>query len=84
LILSLKLTNTREAIVLNGIYDFTKILYLKMLLDTDLKIILSQNNYAGQSSIISNAAKSFDILATSLNVLYNYFNKKINFKFIFS
>jgi len=26
---------------------------------------------------MNNAAKNFDILATSLNVLYNYFNKII-------
>jgi len=36
-------TNTRETIVLNGIYDFTKILYLKIFLDTDLKIILLEH-----------------------------------------
>jgi len=31
-----------------------------------------QNNHVGCSSIISNAAKNFDILATSLNVLHNF------------
>jgi len=44
--------------------------YLKTELDADLKIILldHQNNYVRNSSTMSNAAKSFDILATSLNV----------------
>jgi len=44
--------------------------------DTDLKIILldHQNNYVGNSSIMSNAAKSFDILTTNLSVLHNYFD----------
>jgi len=32
-----------------------------------------QNNYIENSSI--NAARSFDILATSLSVLHNYFDK---------
>jgi len=45
------------------------------LLDTDLKIILldHQNNFVGTLKIMSNAAKSFDIL-TSLNILHNYFD----------
>jgi len=44
-------------------------------LDTDLKIILldQQNNFAGILKIMSNAAKNFDILATSLSV-HNYFD----------
>jgi len=33
-----------------------------------------QNNYVENSSVMSNAAKNFDILATSLNILYNYFD----------
>jgi len=43
----------------------------KILLDTDLKIILldHQNNFVGTLKIMSNAAKNFDILATSLSVL---------------
>jgi len=42
--------------------------------DTDLKIMLlnCQNNYVARSSIISNAAKNFDVLATSLSVPHNY------------
>jgi len=42
----------------------------------DLKIILLdyQNNFVGILKIMSNAAKTFDILATSLSVLHNYFN----------
>jgi len=48
-------------------------------LGISLKIILLsyQKNYIGISSTMSkNAAKSFDILATSLNVLHNYFDKR--------
>jgi len=41
-----------------------------------MKIILldHQNNYTGNSRMMSNAAKNFDILATSLN---NYFDSLI-------
>jgi len=44
--------------------------YLKIELDTDLKIIMlaHQNNYVGNSSMMSNAAKNFNILG-----LHNYF-----------
>jgi len=47
----------------------------KILLDTDLKIILLdyQNNLAGTLKIMNNAAKNFDILAINLSILYNYF-----------
>jgi len=43
------------------------------LLNTDLKVILSdqQNNFIGISKLTSNAAKNFDILATSLSVLHS-------------
>jgi len=53
--------------------NFTEV--LKIALDTDLKIILlnHQNYYIRISSMMSNAVKSFDILATSLSVLHNYF-----------
>jgi len=46
----------------------------KILLDTDLKIILlgHQNNFVGTLKITSNAAKIFDILATNLSILHNY------------
>jgi len=45
-------------------------------LDADQKIILSdyQNNFVGTLQIASNVAKSFDILATGLSVLQNYFD----------
>jgi len=38
--------------------------YLTIYLDTDLKIILldHKNNYAGNSNIMSNVARNFDIL----------------------
>jgi len=48
----------------------------KTLLDTDLKIILlsHQNNFVETLKIMSNVAKNFDILATSLSILHNYFD----------
>jgi len=53
---------------------------LKILLDIDQKIILldHQNNFIGILKIISNAAKYFDILATSLSVPHNYFDNSYN------
>jgi len=44
-----------------------------------LKIIIldHQNNYVGNSSIMSNTTKNLDILATSLSVLHNYFDSQI-------
>jgi len=51
----------------------------KLLLDTDLKMLLDhQNNFVETLKITSNAANRFDILATSLNVLYNYFDEHQN------
>jgi len=47
------------------------------MLDTDQKIILLdyQNNFIRNIlKIMSNAAKNFDILATNLSVLHNYFD----------
>jgi len=46
------------------------------LLDTDLKIILldHQNNFVGTLKIMNNAANNFDILATNLSILHNYFS----------
>jgi len=54
------------------------------LLDANLKIVLlnRQNNFVRILKIMSTAAKNFDILATSLSVLRNYFDNKIN-KIIF-
>jgi len=48
----------------------------KILMDTDLKIILldHQNNFVEILKISCNAAKNFDILATSLSVLHDYFD----------
>jgi len=44
----------------------------KILLDTDLKIILSdQKNFVGIFKIMSNAANNFDILATGFCILHN-------------
>jgi len=47
----------------------------KILLDTHLKIILLDHQYIILLKIMSNAAKNFDILATSLSVLHNYFDR---------
>jgi len=46
------------------------------LLDTDLKIILldHQSNFIKILKIVSNVAKNFDMLTTSLSVLHNYFD----------
>jgi len=52
------------------------------ILDTDLEIILlgHRNNFVGILKIMGNAAKNFDILATSLSVLHNILIfKKITF-----
>jgi len=39
------------------------------------KILLEhQNNFVGTLKIMSNAAKNFDILATSSSILRNYFD----------
>jgi len=46
----------------------------KILLDTDLKIILLTIK-----NIMSNASKNVDILATSLSVLHNYFQQNCFF-----
>jgi len=54
--------------------DFTE--GSKILLNTDLKIILlgHQNNFVETLKVMTNAAKNFDILATGLSVLYNFFD----------
>jgi len=59
---------------LHGKNDFAE--RSKIFLDTDLKIILltHQNNFIGTLKIINNAAKNFNILTTSLSILYNYFD----------
>jgi len=55
----------------------------KILLDTGMKIILldHQNNFVGALKIMSNAAKNFVILATSLSVLHNYFDSSTKLLF---
>jgi len=62
--------------------------YLKVQLATDLKLISLdyQNNYVERLNINNiNAAKSFNILATSLSVLHNYFDlNKIMFRSVSS
>jgi len=57
--------------------------YLKTYLDTHLKIILlnHQNNYVERLSVDDDAAKSFNILATSLSVVHNYFDGPNNIIF---
>jgi len=51
-----------ERTILLSIYKFS----------TDLKTILLdyQNNYVGNSNMMSNVAKNFDILAISLSALF--------------
>jgi len=52
--------------------------YLKIYIDTDIKIILDhQNNYVKSFSMMNNTAKKIDILAINLNVLHNYFDSSI-------
>jgi len=55
----------------------------KILLNIDLKIILlgHQNNFVETLKIMSNVAKNFDILATSLSVLHNYFDSSTKLLF---
>jgi len=56
----------------------------KILLNTDRKIILldHQNNFVGTLKIMSNAAKNFNILTTSLSILSrNYFDRSTKFLF---
>jgi len=54
--------------------DFTK--GFNILQNIDMKIILldNQNNFVGTLKIMSNVANNFDILATNLSVLHNYFD----------
>jgi len=56
---------------------------LKFCLDTDLKIILldHQNNFVRILKIMSNVAENFDISATSLSVLFNYFDNLMKLPF---
>jgi len=65
---------------LHGKNDFAE--RSKILLDTDLKIILldHQNNFVGTLKIMNNAAK-FDTLAISLSDIHNYFDRSINLPF---
>jgi len=66
---------------LHGKNDFAE--KSKILLDIDQKIILlgHQNNFVGLLKMMSNAAKNFVILATSLSVLHNYFDSSIKLLF---
>jgi len=56
----------------------------EILLGTDLKIILldHQNNFVEILKIMSNAAKSFNILATSLSFLHNYYDSSTKLLFL--
>jgi len=64
-----------DAVQKNDFVEESKILVRH----TDLKIIMlaHQNNYVGNSSMMNNTAKSFDVL-TSLSILHNYFVLKAN------
>jgi len=63
-----------ELRIVHGKNDFAE--GSKILLDTDLKIILlnHQNDFVRILKVMSNAAKNVDILATGLSVLHNYLN----------
>jgi len=53
---------------------FIFIFYMeRMILLRDFAGYKSENNFVEILEIISNAAKNFDILATNLSVLHNYF-----------
>jgi len=73
-------TSNLRAITTHGKNDFAE--GFKILLDTDLKIILlgHQNNFVRILKIMNNAA-NFDILATSLYVLHNYFDNSTKLYF---
>jgi len=63
-----------ELRIVHGKNDFVE--GSKILLDTDLKIILldHQNDFVGTLKVMSNVAKNFGIPATDLSVLHNYFD----------
>jgi len=60
--------------IVHGKNDFAE--EFKILLDTDLKIILlnHQNDFVGALKVMSNAAKNVGILATGSSALHNYLN----------
>jgi len=68
-------------VCIHGKNDFAE--RSKILLDTDVIIILSnhRNNFVGISKIMSNATKNFDVLATGLIVLHNYFDSSTKLLF---
>jgi len=61
--------------IIHGKKDFVKIKYLKILLDTNLKIILQdcRNNYIENLSIMHNITKNFNILTINL-ILHKSFD----------
>jgi len=71
----------RSVRVVKNIYTKNNFKESKILLDTDLKIILldHQNNFLGTLKIRSNIAKNSDILATSLSILHKYFDQQNHF-----
>jgi len=44
-------------------------------------LLNDQNNFVEILKVMSNAAKNFDILATSLSVLHNYFDSSTKLLF---
>jgi len=64
--------------IYNAIYVYTE----KTILLRGLKFCWNyQNNFVETSKIMSNDAKNFDTLATSLNVLHNYFDSSTKLLF---
>jgi len=74
--LSLIIMKQKQMIIM--IKKYTCLIILKMFLFcrnnyTEKNVYTKENNYVKRLSVDDNAAKSFNILTTSLNVLHNYF-----------
>jgi len=54
---------------------------LKFCWESRISLLDHQNNFVGTLRIMSNAVKNFDILATDLSVLYNYFDSSTKLLF---
>jgi len=66
---------------IHGKNDFTERSNILLNIDPKTTLLNHQNNSVGILKIMNNDAKNFDILATNLSVLYNYFDssKKLLF-----
>jgi len=66
-------------IIAHGKNDFVE--ESKILLDLKTILLNHKNNLVGTLKIMSNATKNFDILATGLSVLHNYFDSSTKLLF---